>query len=125
MPVNVFGLDVTKKRKVLFDDLARWESFSSPLVRDIYESVLGFMKLKAERFGQDNYLGYFHDVDLFTFGACNIEIGLDGDNSFGNTKIDFDPAPSPETIISDLFLSHFSLLFPPVFLCPRAWLAVG
>jgi inosine-uridine nucleoside N-ribohydrolase len=105
LPVRVFGLDVTKKRKVLPEDLAPWESSASPLVRDIHESVLGFMKLKAERFGQDYYVGYFHDAfpiaffqypDLFTFGACKIDIGLDGDESFGNTKIDFDTTSNPE-----------------------------
>jgi len=31
--VRVFGLDVTKKRKVLPEDFARWKESASPLVR--------------------------------------------------------------------------------------------
>ena len=95
--VRVFGLDVTKKRKVLPQDLAPWAASDSALVRDVRESVLGFMRYKAELFGQGYCAGYFHDAfpiayfhdpGLFSFIPCRIEVGLGGEEGFGVTKID-------------------------------------
>jgi inosine-uridine nucleoside N-ribohydrolase len=104
VPVRVFGLDVTKKRKVLPRDLALWAASASPLVRDVHESVLGFMQYKAELFGPDYCVGYFHDAfpvayfhdpALFGFTPCRIEVGCDvigSGEAFGVTDIDFSPA---------------------------------
>ena len=100
VPMRVFGLDVTKKRKVLPQDIDRWDDPASPLVRDVRESVLGFMRLKGEMFGPEYFVGYFHDAfpiayfpdpGLFTFETCRIRIGLDG-AARGVTDIDFGPA---------------------------------
>ena len=105
LPVRVFGLDVTKKRKVLPQDLAPWAASDSPLVRDVHESVLGFMRYKAELFGQDYCAGYFHDAfpiayfhdpGLFSFKPCGIEVGLGVDESYGVTNIAFGLADGPE-----------------------------
>jgi inosine-uridine nucleoside N-ribohydrolase len=104
LPVRVFGLDVTKKRKVLPQDLARWEASGSLLVRDVRESILGFMRYKAEMFGNEYGVGYFHDAfpvvyfhnpGLFTFESCRIDIGLDSDVGFGVTTIEPGPIPGP------------------------------
>ncbi|HWR10459.1 MAG TPA: nucleoside hydrolase [Rectinemataceae bacterium] len=105
LPVRVFGLDVTKKRKVLPQDLGPWAASDSPLVRDVHESVLGFMRFKAELYGQDYCAGYFHDAfpiayfhkpGLFCFKPCRIAVGLEDDETYGVTSIDFDPAGGPE-----------------------------
>ncbi len=111
LPVRVFGLDVTKKRKVLPQDLAPWAASDSPLVRDVHESVLGFMRFKAELYGQDYCAGYFHDAfpiayfydpGLFSFKSCRIDIGLDGDETYGVTSIDFGPADGPHRFAIDV-----------------------
>lgn len=111
LPVRVFGLDVTKKRKVLPRDLAPWAASGSPLVRDVHESILGFMRIKAELFGQDYYAGYFHDAfpvayfndpGLFSFGSCRIGIGLDEKEGYGVTHIDFDAAGGPHRFAVDV-----------------------
>lgn len=105
LPVRVFGLDVTKKRKLLPRDLAPWAGSDSPLVRDVHESVVGFMRYKAELFGEDYRVGYFHDAfpiayfhdpGLFRFKPCGIAVGLGADEGYGVTSIDFDPAPGPD-----------------------------
>lgn len=104
LPVRVFGLDVTKKRKVLPQDIASWATSDSPLVRDVHESVLGFMRFKAELFGQEYCVGYFHDAfpiayfhdpGLFSFESCRIDICLDGEDCYGVTNIDFGPVGGP------------------------------
>ena len=111
LPVRVFGLDVTKKRKVLPQDLAPWAASDSPLVRDVHESVLGFMRYKAELFGQEYCAGYFHDAfpiayfhdpGLFSFRSCRIDVGLGGDETFGVTGIDFGPADGPHRFAVDV-----------------------
>jgi inosine-uridine nucleoside N-ribohydrolase len=111
LPVRVFGLDVTKKRKVLPQDLAPWAASDSPLVRDVCESVLGFMRFKSELFGQEYCAGYFHDAfpiayfhdpGLFSFQPCRIDIGLDGDESYGVTSIEFGPAEGPHRFAVDV-----------------------
>ncbi len=111
LPIRVFGLDVTKKRKVLPQDLAPWAVSDSPLVRDIHESVLGFMRYKAELFGQDYRVGYFHDAfpiayfhdsGLFRFNPYGIEVGLDDDEAYGVTRIDFGPADGPHLFAVDV-----------------------
>ena len=105
VPVTMFGLDVTRKRKVLPEDIARWNDPDSPLVRDIHDSYLGFMRFKADLFGPSQYIGffhdafpiaYFHDPGLFRIEACGVKIGI-GEADWGTTRIDILPAANPES----------------------------
>ena len=102
VPVTMFGLDVTKKRKVLPEDIARWDNPDSPLVRDVHDSYLGFMRFKADLFGPSQYIGffhdafpiaYFHDPSLFRIEACEVKIGTDDDVTYGSMMVDFPSSP--------------------------------
>jgi pyrimidine-specific ribonucleoside hydrolase len=103
IPVTMFGLDVTRKRKVLPEDIARWDIPDSPLVRDVHDSYLGFMRFKATLFGPSQYIGffhdafpiaYFHDPGLFRIESCEVKIGTD-DADYGTTLIDLPDSPGP------------------------------
>jgi inosine-uridine nucleoside N-ribohydrolase len=92
-------------------DLAPWAASDSPLVRDVHESVLGFMRFKAELYGQEYCVGYFHDAfpiayfydpGLFGFKSCRIDIGLDGGESYGVTSVDFGSAEGPHRFAVDV-----------------------
>ncbi len=98
IPVRMFGLDVTKKRKITPPDMQPWINSSSPFLRDLGEKCIAFMEFRAKRDGYDTSYAFFHDVmpvlslvhpEWFTMRPCDIQVDTQGEFTRGMTVIDF------------------------------------
>lgn len=97
IPITVFPLDVTKKRKVSPEDVLSWNSFSL-LLKELSDSSIAFMEYRAKRDGYSPAYAFFHDVlpviyvdhpEFFTIKKADISIALDGCYSRGVMSVDF------------------------------------
>lgn len=97
LKIVMFGLDVTKKRKIVPDDLKSWMNSGSPFLRYLAQECISFMHFRAQRDGYEIPYAFFHDVmpiigllypEWFTFVPCKIDIDTDGEFTRGKTLID-------------------------------------
>ncbi len=95
--IHMFGLDVTKRRKVRPNDIARWDDPSSPFLKYLFDSAVAFMHFRARRDGYDEPYAFFHDVlpvvylthpQWFEMTPCMISVDVCGHFSRGVTLID-------------------------------------
>ena len=96
IPVFLFPLDVTKKKRIYPETIASWEG-RGPLIRSLREASVAFMKHRAERDGYYPPYAFFHDVlplayladpSLFTMRECSVSVDLHGDLTRGVTVFD-------------------------------------
>lgn len=97
IPVMMFGLDVTKKRKIVPTDLEAW-LHSGSFLHDIGERCSAFMHYRAKRDGYNIPYAFFHDVmpiaflvhhQWFAMKPCDIQVAADGEFTRGMTIVDF------------------------------------
>lgn len=107
IPVCLFPLDVTKKKKIYPETIASW-SVNGPLARKLREASLAFMEYRAKRDGYFPPYSFFHDVlplaylaepSLFTMRECRISVNLVGNATRGVTVVDM--ADSGMSIATD------------------------
>ncbi len=98
IPVTMFGLDVTTKRRVLPRDLEPWNLPGSSLLRELYENYLKFMLHRAGQFGESRGFGFFHDAfpiayfarpEIFSIESCVIDVEIRYGPEYGTTVVDF------------------------------------
>lgn len=98
IPVTMFGLDVTTKRRVLPRDLEPWNLPGSPLLQELYESYLKFMLHRAGLSEDGRGFAFFHDAfpiayfarpEIFTIETCGIDVEIRSGPAYGTTIVDF------------------------------------
>lgn len=97
IPVVLFPLDVTKKKRIYPETISGWKD-KKGLIGEFYEASITFMKHRAMRDGYSPAYAFYHDVmpimalvhpEFFTFLPCSISVELNhGGNTRGVTVID-------------------------------------
>ena len=97
IPVCLFPLDVTKKKKIYPETIASW-SEKGALVRRLRDASTAFMEYRSKRDGYFPPYSFFHDIlplvylvrpDFFEIKSASISIDLFGNMTRGVTTIDF------------------------------------
>lgn len=105
IPIVMFPLDVTKKRKVTPEDVQCWVDSDSPFLQKLGICCQNFMTYRAKRDGYDSPYAFFHDVmpiisllhpSWFTLSPCDLQVDVDGAYTRGMTVIDFKKRTRPE-----------------------------
>lgn len=98
IPITMFGLDVTKKRRIYPKDIQPWNNSTMPFVKELHDAAVSFMKYRAKRDNYDEPYAFFHDAmpvlycmypHLFNIKKCTIRVDTDGEYTRGMTVIDF------------------------------------
>lgn len=96
IPVVLFPLDVTKKKRIYPETIAKWKNLKG-LLYEFYEASIAFMEHRAKRDGYSPAYAFYHDVlpvialvkpEFFTFLPCNISVELNDGPARGVTLID-------------------------------------
>lgn len=96
IPVHLFPLDVTKKKKIYPETIERWSVYDG-LIRDLYKASVSFMGYRAKRDGYEPTYAFYHDVlpvvalvhpEFFVLEKCSISVELNSGINRGLTLID-------------------------------------
>ena len=97
IPLYLFPLDVTKKKKIYPQTIASWKD-KGPFIRSLCAASTAFMRYRAIRDGYNPPYAFFHDIlplaylvspDLFEMKETSIAIDLKGNMTRGVTLFDF------------------------------------
>jgi inosine-uridine nucleoside N-ribohydrolase len=133
IPIAMFGLDVTKKRKVRPADIEPWNLPGSPLVTELYGSYLDYMRYRSELYGEPEPFAFFHDAfpmaylvkpEMFSLKPCRIEVDLDGELNYAATLVDFGTTPRSGAVVNHkiaLDVDDAALLEYVLFTVTREW----
>ena len=96
LPVTLFPLDVTKKKKIYPETIEKW-SDQKGLIHDLYEASVSFMDYRAKRDGYTPSYAFYHDVlpivglvhpEYFSLLSCSVSVELNSGLTKGVTVVD-------------------------------------
>ena len=97
IPVCLFPLDVTKKKRFYPETIAEWKE-RGPMIRSLHDAAVAFMEHRARRDGYSPAYSFFHDMlplvylaapQFFVMKSCSVSVDLHGSLTRGVTLFDF------------------------------------